>query len=370
VAIALCVVGCSALLFNPEHPVDYSYEQYLNDFQKAHRLIGEDASSYTTHKALFEQRVAEILAHNADTTQSWKMGVNKFTDMTVEERRQYLGHSSSMSNSMRANYIEASVETGTLPNIALEDLPASVDWRQKGAVSPVKDQGGCGSCWAFAAVETIESAVFIATGKMPILSTQNMVSCTPNPQHCGGTGGCAGATSELGFQYVADKGIASEKDYPYKGVTGKCDESKPKTAKVHSFVKLPENNYTALIGALATIGPIAVSVDAQPWMAYSSGIFTGCGFNSIDIDHAVQAVGYGTENGKDYWIVRNSWGSFWGEKGYIRIFRHSDGASKWCGPDYSPADGTGCDGGPSQVTCCGSCGIWYDSSYPLGAQLV
>jgi cathepsin L len=119
----------------------------------------------------------------------------------------------------------------------------------------------------------------------------------------GGTGGCNGATSELGFQYVADKGIASEKDYPYKGQTGKCDETKPKSAKVHSFVKLPENNYTALISAVATIGPIAVSVDAEPWMSYSSGIFTGCGFNRIDINHAVQAVGYGSQNGKDYWSM-------------------------------------------------------------------
>jgi len=134
-------------------------------------------------------------------------------------------------------------------------------------------------------------------------------------------------------------------------------------------VKLPENNYTALLTAIATIGPIAVSVDAMPWMSYSSGVFTGCGLARIDINHAVQLVGYGTAGGKDYWIVRNSWGSFWGESGYIRLFKHSDGDMKWCGPDPSPADGTGCDGGPPVVTVCGSCGIWYDSSYPVGASL-
>jgi len=282
----------------------------------------------------------------------------------MEEFRMNLGYSSSMAQTMRS----------TMPvapelNIAVNDLPSAVDWRQKGVVTPVKDQGGCGSCWAFAAVETIESAVILATGKTVILSPQNMVSCTLNPQHCGGTGGCAGATSELGYEYVAGAGIASEKDYPYRGVTGKCDESKPKSAKIVSYVKLPENNYTALLTAVATIGPIAVSVDAEPWMSYSSGVFTGCGLSRIDINHAVQAVGYGTDGGRDYWIVRNSWGSFWGESGYIRIFKHSDGDSKWCGPDPSPQDGTGCDGGPSQVTVCGSCGIWYDSSYPTGASL-
>jgi len=270
-----------------------------------------------------------------------------------------------MSRTMRA-----SMPVAPPSNVRLEDLPDRVDWREKKIVTPVKDQGGCGSCWAFAAVETIESMLIQATGKTVLLSTQNMVSCTPNPQHCGGTGGCAGATCELGYQYVADKGIASEKDYPYRAQTGKCDETKPKSAHIHSFVKLPENNYTALVTAVATIGPMAVSVDAGPWMSYSSGVFDRCGLTRIVINHAVQAVGYGTAGGKDYWIVRNSWGSFWGESGYIRLFKHSDGDMKWCGPDPSPQDGTGCDGGPPVVTVCGSCGIWYDTSYPLGASLV
>jgi len=197
-----------------------------------------------------------------------------------------------------------------------------------------------------------------------------MVSCTPNPQHCGGTGGCAGATSELGYQYVVDKSISSEKDYPYRAQTGRCDETKPKVVKASGFVKLPENNYTALVTAIATIGPMAVSVDAGPWMSYSSGVFSGCGTH-VDINHAVQAVGYGTAAGKDYWIVRNSWGAFWGESGYIRLLRHSDGdMSKWCNIDHNPADGTGCDGGPPQVTACGSCGIWYDTSYATGVAAI
>jgi cathepsin L len=343
-----------------EQPEGYSYEQYLVDFGKTH----ESNADYETGKRFFEMRVAEIVRHNADNSQSWKMGVNKFTDMTRQERSKYFGYNSQMTQTMGASMPEAQI-----PNVAVEDLPTSVDWREKKVVTPVKDQGGCGSCWAFAAVETIESFLIQSTGKTVLLSSQNMVSCTKNPQHCGGTGGCAGATSELGYDYVAQKGIASEKDYPYRAVTGTCDESKPKSAHVTGFVKLPENNYTALVTALATIGPIAVSVDAEPWMSYSSGVFTGCGTSRIDINHAVQAVGYGTASGKDYWIVRNSWGSFWGESGYIRLFRHSDGASTHCGIDPSPADGTGCDGGPPQVTVCGSCGIWYDSSYPTGVTL-
>jgi len=360
VAIVLLAAAAQAVWHNLEQPQGYSYEQYVVDF-------GKDANAvdYSTRKALFAQRVAEVIRHNADTSQTWTMGVNKFTDMPQSERQQYFGYSSSMSQTMRSTMPEA-----PLSDVGLDSIPDKWDWRDQKVVTAVKDQGGCGSCWAFAAVESIESALIQATGKTLLLSSQNMVSCTPNPQHCGGTGGCAGATSELGYQYVADKGIASEKDYPYRATTGRCDETKPKSARIHSFVKLPENNYTALITALATIGPIAVSVDAEPWMGYSRGVFTGCGLTRIDINHAVQAVGYGTDNGKDYWIIRNSWGSFWGESGYIRLFRHSDGDMKWCGPDPNPQDGTGCDGGPPVVTVCGSCGVWYDSSYPVGAALV
>jgi len=333
----------------------------LEDFGKSY----DSSAEYDTRKHLFDARVAEVLAHNNADGISWKKGINKFSDMTVEEFKMNLGHSSSMSQTMRS-----SMPLAPAMQVPNGGLPDSVDWRTKGVVSAVKDQGGCGSCWAFAAVETIESTLSQATGKNLILSTQNMVSCTPNPHHCGGTGGCAGATSELGFQYVADKGIASEKDYPYRAQTGKCDETKPKVAHIQSFVKLRENNYTDLVTAVATIGPIAVSVDAEPWMSYSSGVFTGCGLSRIDINHAVQLVGYGTASGKDYWIVRNSWGKFWGESGYIRIFKHSDGDMKWCGPDPTPQDGTGCDGGPPEVTVCGSCGIWYDSSYSVGASLL
>jgi cathepsin L len=293
------------------------------------------------------------------------MGVNKFTDMTNAERSMYFGYSSSMAHTMHKD-----LPLADIPNVAVSDLPTSVDWREKKVVTAVKDQGGCGSCWAFAAVETIESSLIQATGKTVLLSTQNMVSCTPNPNHCGGTGGCGGATCELGYEYVANKGIATEKDYPYRAQTGKCDETKPKSVKASGFVKLPENNYTALLTSIALTGPIAVSVDAGPWMSYSSGVFTGCGTSRIVINHAVQAVGYGSAGGKDYWIVRNSWGGFWGESGYIRLFRHSDGAMTHCGVDPSPQDGTGCDGGPPQVTVCGSCGIWYDSSYATGVGLI
>jgi len=117
------------------------------------------------------------------------------------------------------------------------------------------------------------------------------------------------------------------------------------------------------MNAIANIGPIAISVEAVRWMSYRSGIFDGCNQKNPDIDHSVQLVGYGTDSNKvDYWIVRNSWGSGWGESGYIRLKRES---TPRCGTDLNPSDGTGCDGGPPTVTVCGTCGILYDNVYPL-----
>jgi len=221
---------------------------------------------------------------------------------------------------------------------------------------------------AFATTESIESAYALNQNTAaPVLAPQNVVSCTPNPNHCGGTGGCGGATAELGIDYVRDNGIALNADWPYTATNGQCT-SHPKYATVSGHIKLGENNYTDLINAIATIGPIAVSVDASTWSIYRSGIFDGCNQKNPDIDHAVVAVGYGTESGTDYWIVRNSWGASWGEEGYIRLLRHSDGSSQWCGTDTSPSDGSGCDGGPKTVTVCGTCGIWYDNCYPYGAK--
>jgi len=166
-------------------------------------------------------------------------------------------------------------------------------------------------------------------------------------------------------------GMALDSDYPYVARDQSCRTRVPRAAAIPGFVKLPENNYTALLAAVATMGPVAINVAASSWSGYSSGVYT-CAQDETDINHVVQLVGYGTDSSLgDYWLVRNSWGPNWGENGYIRIQRHSDGdMSKWCAVDTRPSDGTGCDGGPPTVNVCGSCGIWYDSSYPTGGSVI
>ncbi len=138
---------------------------------------------------------------------------------------------------------------------------------------------------AHGSVECIESYTAMATGERLKLSRQNLVDCTPNPNDCGGTGGCNGATAELAFAYTASAGgVSTEAAYPYQGATGTCKTGVAKAATVENWVVLPQNNYTALVQAVATVGPLAINADASSWFAYSSGVFTGCQFSNIDIN--------------------------------------------------------------------------------------
>jgi len=174
------------------------------------------------------------------------------------------------------------------------------------------------------------------------LSTQQLVSCISNPYQCGGSGGCGGAISELAFNYVQLYGITSEYKYSYSsyftGDSGVCsyDEVKPTSeVEVDGYIKLLANDYDSLKHAVATVGPVTVSVDASAWHNYESGVFNGCSYtDNIDIDHAVVLEGYGTDDTfGDYWLIRNSWGTGYGENGYIRLARESEVS---CGVDHTP----------------------------------
>jgi len=196
--------------------------------------------------------------------------------------------------------------------------------------------------------------------------------CSPNPNECGGSGGCNGATAEIAFDYATGSGgLYQEFQYSYLSYYGNdyacaIPTGTHPVANINGFVKLPENNYTALMNAIAKVGPVSISVDASTWHAYSSGVYSGCNQINPDINHAVVLVGYGEEKGQKYWLVRNSWSAAWGEKGYIRIARY-DAEEEVCGLDITPHDGSACIGQDESVKVCGTCGILYDSSYPSNA---
>eukprot|EP00928_Gymnodinium_smaydae_P070051 TRINITY_DN53993_c0_g1_i1.p1 TRINITY_DN53993_c0_g1~~TRINITY_DN53993_c0_g1_i1.p1 ORF type:complete len:376 (-),score=68.99 TRINITY_DN53993_c0_g1_i1:52-1179(-) len=337
----------------------YTYDHYLEEFGK------KDSNSVGSKQA-FVENMERIRRQNEDPEKTWFATVNEFTDWTNEEFRALRHGRISQPFSLLGSAAKVAE-----PSVALADLPDSMDWRAKeGVVTPAKNQGGCGSCWAFSTVETLESHLAIATGQpAPVLSPQQVVSCAPNPQHCGGTGGCAGSTQPLGFNYTESAGITLESDYPYTGETGTCEKSKIKpVAKNTGYVQLPANDYTALMTAVATKGPVAISLAAGAfaWQLYGGGVYDGkgCGW---DEDHAVQLVGYGQDGDKMYWIVRNSWGPGWGEKGFMRLARFGEGKEP-CGTDDTPQHGDACEGDTKPRKLCGMCGIMSDSSYPTGVQ--
>jgi len=285
------------------------------------------------------------------------------SDWTPEEFQRLLGYKMGADSHLPKKRAQATSVYSTA------NLPASVDWRDQGVVSAVKDQGDCGSCWTFGTAETIESHWALATGHLEALSEQQILDCTPNPKQCGGTGGCGGGTPQLAMaQIIAMGGLSSEWTYPYRSYFTQafsCQFNKSETvpmAVLSDYMTLPQNNHDSLMHAVATLGPMAISVDASSWQFYETGVYDGCNQTHPDIDHSVQLVGYGTEAGKDYWLVRNSWNPTWGEKGYIKLYRN---AKPTCGWDLTPRDGDACRNGPKEVLVCGTCGVLFDTAYPI-----
>merc|ERR1712055_934266 len=342
-----------------------------NDFVRFKSEYGKKYSSLEEelHRMkIFQSNLKKIDDHNATSDVTWTMAVNQFADLTEEEFK----------TEMLGGYIRTPQSGNLATGVKMEigELPDSVDWREAGVVTDPKNQGSCGSCWAFATVENIESYAAINNVSLTKLSAQEVTTCTPNPMHCGGTGGCRGSIPQLAYNYVQLFGLATNDDYPYwsgtTGMAGRCKydlERRTPVVGITGYNTLPPNDMEATMTHLATVGPLAVAADASPMQFYGSGVFSGCSYSSnIGLNHAIQMVGYGTDpQHGDYWLVRNSWGAMWGEHGYIRLQRESE---LTCGSDSTPMDGTACVGGPGSdhQTVCGMCGILYDMSYPLGAR--
>jgi len=342
------VVGAAA---NPSLYSDYKFDAYLKEHGKAYE--GEE---YRKREEIFNKNLQMVQAHNAEYNagkHTWWMAMNHLADNTEAEFQ-----------SLRSKkYSPSEHQVVDLGAQKTKANPTSIDWREKGAVTAVKNQGGCGSCWAFSATETVESQYQIASGKLLTLAPQTYVNCVKNPKHCGGTGGCEGATMELAFNLTKDTGIALEADMPYRGTDETCKTYKA-AVKCTGYVKNPVNDADALETAVATKGPQAITVAAGSWQMYGGGLFHGCskgifGPGDNTLDHGVQLVGYTS----DYWIVRNSWGAGWGLSGYIHISRASD---KKTFIDKRPADGVACVPVPKSQTVGGECGILFDTSYPTG----
>jgi len=279
------------------------------------------AEEESVRRIIFEENAKKIANHNALADmglKKFRLGVNKFADMTNPEFRR-------QRNGLRMNLKrERNAEVKSFAEIDVNALPASVDWRNKSIVTPVKDQGQCGSCWAFAAVASLEGQHALKTKKLVSLSEQNLVDCS-GPE---GNDGCEGGLPDNAYQYIIDnQGIDTEKSYPYDAEDDDCRyKAKTSGATVESYVDVSSEDEEALQKASATIGPISVGIDAssEEFQLYSGGVYDVDDCSTEQLDHGVTVVGYGSDNGQDYWLVKNSWGADWGMDGYIQMSRNKD----------------------------------------------
>ena len=198
-------------------------------------------------------------------------------------------------------------------------LPSVVDWKAIGKVTNIKNQGRCGSCWSFSATGAIESAYAIKTGELINFSEQQLVDCSTQ------NNGCDGGLPAVAFQYVIENGIMRWRDYPYTGQQGTCQYSSKDVVKISSYQYVAPNE-TSLMEAVATIGPISIAINAssRSFQFYGGGIYYDPLVPSYPLDHAVLLAGYGYQNNDNFWYVKNSWGTWWGEQGYVYIKRDDD----------------------------------------------
>nr|CAB3471247.1 unnamed protein product [Digitaria exilis] len=308
----------------PDEEVRRMYEEWKSEHGHRRRPsrskcdLAGDGEEDRLRLEVFRDNLRFIDAHNAEADaglHTFRLGLTPFTDLTVEEyRARVLG--------FRARRRAAARRDGTTRHLRRhggDQVPDAIDWRQLGAVTDVKDQEQCGGCWAFSAVAAMEGINEIVTGNLISLSEQEVIDCDSQDS------GCNGGNMQDAFEFVINNGgIDTEADYPFTGTDGACDANRvnEKVVTIDDFMNVAANSEAALQEAVAS----------QP------GIFNGiCG---TKLDHGVTVVGYGSENGKDFWIVKNSWNTTWGEGGYIRMARNV----------LSPR---------------GKCGIAMDASYPV-----
>ena len=301
------------------------FANFQDRFSKRYETIKELELRFQ----IFSSNLYNIVLHNLDHTQNFTMGVNQFTDLTPEEfKAKYVGGLKTEVGSYGCKSFSSNAA----------GAPDSLDWRENGAVTSVKDQGQCGSCWTFSATGAVEGAWAISKGQLIDLSEEQLVECATGMSY--GSHGCSGGSMEGAFKYVIEHGQCALSAYPYtsgNGQSGSCKACQP-VAHITSCSDVKPNDQISLKAAVAQQPvAIAISADTKLFQSYSSGVITSSSCYT-SLDHGVLIVGYGTENGIDYWNVKNSWGTSWGNGGYVKIGRSdSTNDAGICGISMDPS---------------------------------
>merc|ERR1740133_634057 len=322
-AILLATTASASLIGNID--IDDSKISSKTRFSSWMKLFNKPTASYETWLTndQFIQTTNKLKL-------SYTVGHNEFSDLSWEDfSKSYTGlkdadkYLSQLGNNVNHALSSAAVKAAA---------PASVDWSKKNAVTPIKNQGQCGSCWAFSTTGSTEGAYAIASGKLVSLSEQMLVDCDKKSDQ-----GCNGGLMDNAFEYIqGNGGICKESDYPYTAADGTCQTTCVPAVTLTGHHDVPAKDEDALAAAVA-IGPVSVAIEADKsaFQFYKSGVFNnaGCG---TQLDHGVLAVGYGTLNGTDYWKVKNSWGAAWGNKGYILLEKGKNNQGE-CGIKMQPS---------------------------------
>lgn len=301
--LAIVAVSAAAPLTTSQY--EFLFTRYVEQYNKQYE-VEQFFAKYNT----FKSNLDYILEHNSKNDVSFTLAMNEFGDMTSEEfAEKMLGFKNVEAPFARSLNTVDTVDA----SIGADD---AFDWRSQGGVTPVKNQGQCGSCWAFSATGSIEGAWKVKTGNLVSASEQQLVDCSGSA----GNYGCRGGLMDRAFEWIIKNGgICTEAAYPYTAKDGTCKTCTP-AIKLTGYKNVASRNEAALQTAVRTV-PVSVAIAASDsaFQFYKSGVMDGtC---STRLNHGVLAVGYGTDNGKKYWSVKNSWGTSWGEQGYIRMIR-------------------------------------------------
>ncbi|CAH8486110.1 unnamed protein product [Schistosoma intercalatum] len=313
VFLLLNIITTLAIAQHLNSQYDEIWKQWKLKYNKTYSINDE-----MKRKLIFMKYVTKIHRHNLLYDlglKSYTMGLNQFCDMDWNELKTIL-----FPNEFINHHPLWNDQTEELPLLSQKSLPLTWDWRDYGLVTSVKDQGLCGSCWAFSTTGAIEGQFIKKYKKSINLSEQQLIDCS----YSFGNHGCHGGTMDQSFNYLKKYPIESEKNYPYQGVESSCHFHLSKgIIKIKKFIDLPTKNEKILQKAVYHYGPISVAIDASlDLLFYKSGIFESRSCSSSLLNHAVLVVGYGTEHNKDYWLIKNSWGDKWGMNGYIKLRRN------------------------------------------------